>query len=105
MPAVALAAPARSSSRRSPARRASGGTPAGVQQASLGAPDLLAEPAIALRLPRLFLQRLDLRRESGDDIVEPGEVVLRGGQLQFGLVTARIEPGGASRLVEQEAAL
>jgi hypothetical protein len=34
-----------------------------MQQPHLGLPDLLAEPAVALRLPRLFLQRLDLCRQ------------------------------------------
>ncbi len=82
-----------------------GGAPAGVQQLRLGAPDLLAEPAIALRLPRLLLEGLDLRREGQDHIVEPAEIVLGGLQLQLGFVAARMQPGGAGRLVEQQPAL
>ena len=73
-----------------------------MEQQRLGAPDLLAEPAIALRLARLLLQRLELRLDRRDDVVEPREIVLGGVELQLGLVAARMQPGGAGGLVEQK---
>ncbi len=76
-----------------------------MQQLCLSAPDLVAEPPIALGLPRLFLEGLDLRRQGQGHIVEPPEIIFGGCQFQFGLVAPRIEPRGAGRLVEQQSAL
>ena len=73
------------------------GMPARCKQQRLGLPDLLAEPAIALRLPSLLPQRLDLHRKRRDDIVDPREVCFGALQLQLGLVTAGMETGRCRR--------
>ena len=67
-------------------------------------PDLLAEPAITLRLPRLFPEGLDLHRERRDHIVDPRQIRLGSLESQFGFVAPGMQPGGAGRLVQQQAA-
>src|SRR6266481_9919079 len=81
------------------------GAPAGMQQQCLGAADMLAEAAIALRLARLLLQRLELRLDRRDDVVEPQQIVFGSLEPQFGLVAARMKPGGAGSLFEKKPAL
>ena len=82
-----------------------GGMPTRCKQQRLGLSDLIAEPTIALRLPSLLAQRLDLHRKRRDDIVDPCEVCFGALQLQFGLVAAGMEPGRTGGLVEEQAAL
>src|SRR5467141_4039670 len=81
------------------------GAPAGMEQQCLGAADMLAEAAIALRLARLLLQRLELRLDRRDDVVEPQQIVFGSLEPQLGLVTARMKPGGAGSLFEEKPAL
>ncbi len=81
------------------------GAPAGMEQQCLGAADMLAEAAIALRLARLLLQRLELRLDRRDDVVEPQQIVFGSLEPQFGLVAARMKPGGAGSLFEKKPAL
>src|SRR6266404_8648775 len=81
------------------------GAPAGMEQQCLSAADMLAEAAIALRLARLLLQRLELRLDRRDDVVEPQQIVFGSLEPQLGLVTARMKPGGAGSLFEKQPAL
>src|SRR5262245_21888393 len=60
-----------------------GRKPAGTEQQRLGPPDMLGEPAIALRLPRLFFQTLELRLDRRNDVVETGKVLLGGVELEL----------------------
>src|SRR5437588_6905197 len=82
-----------------------GGMPTRCKQQRLGLSDLISEPTIALRLPSLLAQRLDLYCKRRDDIVDPCEVCFGALQLQFGLVTAGMETGRTGSLVEEQAAL
>src|SRR6202040_1124447 len=61
--------------------------------------------AITGRLPRLAFERVDLARELVDHVLEPREVLLGRAQAQLGLVPARMQAGGARRLLEHPAAL
>ena len=79
--------------------------PAQVEQQRLGASNLSGNVAIARRLPRLGLERSDLRGELADDILGPGEIVLGGLEPQLRLVAARVQAGNAGRLFEHAAAL
>ena len=81
-----------------------GRVPARREQQRFCLPNLFAEPAIALRLPRLFPQHLDLYCEGRDHIVDPGQIRLGSLQSQLGFVAPGMQPGGAGRLVEQQAA-
>src|SRR5260221_7246523 len=76
-----------------------------MQKDRLGAPDVLGEAAIAPGLPRLFLERLELRLQRDDDVVEPFEIGLRRAQPQFGLMASRMQPADPGRLFEQAAPL
>jgi len=80
--------------------------PPGVQQLRLGAADLLAQPAIALRLADLFLQGLDLRPR-GFRITSSSRPRLSSAAFSFqlGFVAPRVQPGGGRPgLVEQQPA-
>jgi len=48
-----------------------GHAPASVEQQRFGAPDVLAEATVALRLTRLLIQSLELGLDRRDDVVEP----------------------------------
>ena len=65
----------------------------------------LRDIAIAHRLPRLRLERGDLRGKLADDVFDAGEIVLRGLEPQLRLVTARMQAGNAGRFFEHAAAL
>ena len=81
-----------------------GRAPAGVEQQRFGAPDVLAEPTIALRLACLFPQGLELGLDRRDHVVEPQQIVFGSLEPQFGLVAARMQPGGAGSLFEEKPA-
>src|ERR1700730_2689673 len=66
---------------------------------------MLTEAAIALRLARLLLQRLELILDRRNDVVEPQQIVFGSLEPQFGFVTARMKPGGAGSLFEKQPAL
>ena len=86
-------------------RFALGSTPAREEQQRLVAADLLAEPAIALGLARLFLQRCEAAPPRvRDHIVEPGQIGLGRGELELGLAAAGVKPGGAGRVVQKSPA-
>ena len=76
-----------------------------MQQQRFGAPHLTGNVAIAHRLPRLGLERGDLRRELADDVLDPLEIVLGGLEPQLRLVPARMQAGNAGGFFEQAAAL
>ena len=63
-----------------------------MEQQGLGAADLGRKRAIAVGLPRLALQVVDLGIELGHHVFQPLEVLLGGTQAQFGLVAARVQP-------------
>src|SRR4051794_22035341 len=67
--------------------------PPDIKQQRLGLADLLAEQAISRCLPRLLLQRLDLRRQRRGYVVEPCQIVLSTPQAKLGLVAPRMQPG------------
>ncbi len=79
--------------------------PAEVEHRRLGLADLAGEVAVADGLARLALQRLELRLDLADHVVEAGEVLLGGGQPKLGLVAAVVQAGDAGRLFEQRAAV
>ena len=105
--------PVRSATRRtaeSLARSASaelgiGGDPAQMEQRGLGLAHLLGDRAIADRLPRLPLERVDLAGELADHVLEPRQVLLGRAQPQLRLVPARVQAGDAGRLLEHAPAL
>ena len=68
-------------------------------------PDLAGEIAVARRLPRLLFQAVDLRVDLLQDILEPGEIVLRPFEPQLRLVAARMQAGDARRLLQNQPAL
>ena len=78
-----------------------GDAPPHRQQPRFELADLLAQAAVALRLPRLLAERLDLCGERRDHIVEPGKIGFGGLQFQLGFVSPCMQTGGAGRLVEQ----
>ena len=79
--------------------------PAQVKQQRFGAAHLAGNVAVAHRLPRLGLERGDLRGKLADDVFDPRQVVLGGLEPQLRLVAARMQPGNAGRLFEHAAAL
>ena len=74
-----------------------------MEDRRLGLADLAGEVAVADRLPRLALQRVELRVDLGDDVVEPGEILLGGAQPELGLVAAVVQAGDAGGLFEEGA--
>ena len=63
----------------------------------LPAPQLLAQTLVAARLGRLALQRPALLLDLEDDVVDAGEVLLRGFELELGSAAAALvlrNPGG-----------
>ena len=97
-----VASPSAASASR---ERLGGAEPAEMQHRRLGLADLAGEVAVARRLARLALQRLELLLDLGDHVVEPGEILLGGAQPQLGLVAAVVQAGDAGRLLEQRAAV
>ena len=65
-----------------------------MQQQRLALADLARQLAIALRLPRLTLQRFDWP-QLPDDVVDAGEIVLGRLEPQFGLVAPAVQAGNA----------
>src|SRR5262249_10291888 len=61
---------------------------------------LLSDGAVADRLPRLPLERVDLSSELIDDILEPRQVLLRRAQPQLRLVPPRVQARYAGRLLQ-----
>ena len=82
-----------------------GADPAQVEQQRFGAAHLRGNVAVAHGLPRLRLQRCDLRGELADHVLDPRQVVLGGLEPQLRLVTARMQSGNAGRLLEHAPAL
>ena len=76
-----------------------------VQDGRFGAANIVGDVLVAPGLADLFLETLQLGVERHHDIVEALEVVLGGAQAQLGLVAARMQPGDAGRLFQQNAAV
>ncbi len=76
-----------------------------MEDGRLGLADLAGEVAVAHRLAGLALQRLELRLDLADHVVEAGEVLLGRRQPELGLVAAIVEAGDAGGLLEQRAAV
>src|SRR5208283_51396 len=82
-----------------------GADPAQVEQQRFGSAHLAGNIAVAHRLPRLGLERSDLRGKLADDVLNPRQIVLGGLQPQLRLVTARMQSGNAGSLFEDAASL
>ena len=61
--------------------------------------------AIAHGLPRLRLERGDLRGELADDVLDPREILLGGLEPQLSLVTPGMQAGNSGRLFQHPAPL
>ncbi len=79
--------------------------PAQMEQQRFVAAHLAGNVAVAHRLPRLGLQRVDLGGELADDVLDAREVVLGRLEPQLRLVAARVQAGDAGRLLEHAPAL
>ncbi|MFO1069176.1 MAG: hypothetical protein U1E14_11700 [Geminicoccaceae bacterium] len=79
--------------------------PARQQPQRLGQAQLLADPAVALRLAGLLLQLDGALLELGQAVAEAGHVRLGRLQPQLGLAAAAVQPADAGGLLEQAAAL
>ena len=75
------------------------------EQDALPAAHLVAQPRITPRLGRLTLERAALLLDLEDDVVDPGEVLLRGLELELGGAPAGLVLGDARRLFDQLAAI
>ena len=82
-----------------------GAEPAQVVQRGLDLAHLGRDVAVADRLPRLALERVDLAGQLVDHVLDPQEVGLGRLQPQFGLVAARVQAGNAGGLFQHAAAL
>ena len=71
------------------------------KQHLLPAPHLVAQARVAARLRRLALERPALLFDLEDDVVDAGEVLLRGLELQFRRAPARFVLGDARGLLDQ----
>ena len=81
-----------------------GREPARIEQQRLGPPDVLAEAAVTLRLARLLLQRLELRLDRRDHVVEPQQVGRGRLEPLLGFAAACLQAGGTGGVFEEEAA-
>ena len=72
-----------------------------VEQDRFGATDQVAQIAVAGRLARLSLERLELLIERTEHVVEPGQIGLRRLQPQLGFVAARMQTGDPGGFFEQ----
>ena len=81
-------------------RLVGGGAPAQVEQGRLGAADVIAEVAVAVRLPGLFLEAVELGVEGDQYVVDAAQVGFGAAQAQFGLVAARMQTGDAGGLLQ-----
>ena len=79
--------------------------PAQMEQRGFGLAHAGGDFAIADRLPRLFLETLDLARELADHVLDAGEVGLGRLQPQLGFVAAGVEAGDAGGIFQHAAAL
>src|SRR6185312_9584277 len=79
--------------------------PGEMQDDGFGAPDMVGEAAIALRLARLFLEAVELRLQRRQHVVEAGEVGVGRLEAELRLVPARMQAGDAGRFLEEAAAL
>ena len=75
--------------------------PTAIEQCRLGLAQAPAQGAVARRLAGLALERLHLRFERRDDVLEAVEIGLRCAQPQLRLVTARVQAGNARRFLQQ----
>ena len=82
-----------------------GADPAQMEQRGLGGAHLRRDVAVADRLPRLLLERVDLAGELVDDVLDAREVLLGGAQPKLGLVAPRVQAGNAGRLFQHTPAL
>ena len=82
-----------------------GRAPAQMQQQRFVAAHLAGNVAVAHRLPRLGLERGDLRGELSDDVLDAQQVLLGRLEPQLRLVASRVQPGNAGRLFEHAPAL
>ena len=77
-------------------------TPGGQLGERLVATDFRAEPFVALALPRLPPQALDLRIDVLEHVLDADEIVLRPFEPQFRFVSARMQSGDARRLLQHQ---
>ncbi len=75
--------------------------PAQMEKHRFGLPDLLADVAVARRLPRLLLQRAELGVHRDDDVVQAHQVGFGGLQPQLRLVPAGVQAGDAGGFLQQ----
>ncbi len=78
--------------------------PAGMELHRLEAADRCRQLLVPHGLAGLALQAVELLGQLADDIVEPGEIVLGGLELQLGIMAAGVEPGDAGCLLQNAAA-
>ena len=76
-----------------------------MQQQRFGAADLTGNVAVAHRLPRLGLERRDLRGKLADDVLGAREILLGGLEPQFGFVATGMQAGNAGGFFQHPAAL
>ncbi len=79
--------------------------PAQVKQRRLGLADLCGDRAVAHGLARLAFESVHLRRQLGNNVFQPGEILLRRLQAQFGFVPTLMQAGNAGRLLQHAASL
>ncbi len=82
-----------------------GRDPAQVEQGGFGLAHLLGDRAVADRLPRLPLERVDLGGELSDHVLEPVEILLGCAQPKLRFVPPRMHARNARRLFEHAPAL
>ncbi len=68
------------------------------------AADRAGKFAVAVRLPRLTLEAVDLGVDLLQDVLEAGEIVLGALEPEFGFVPARVEAGDARGLLQDQPA-
>ena len=79
--------------------------PTQVEQQGLGLAHFGRDFAITDRLPRLFLQAIDLSRQLPDHVLDTGKIGFGGLETQFGLMAAGMKPGDAGGVLQHPAAL
>src|SRR5688572_33146658 len=79
--------------------------PAEMMLERLDLADLAGDFAVALRLPRLTLQRLQLIGKLADDVAEPFEIRFRGFQPKLSLMPAAVQAGDAGCIFQNTAPL
>ena len=78
-----------------------GGFPAVVQYRRFGLAQVVGDVAVALRLPRLFLEIGKLGFQRGQDVVEPRQIGFGATQAEFGLVAPGMQAGDPGCFFQQ----